>query len=211
MPRRPHRPNSSATADPGSTAMRIAATLFAAPCSRLPCRRRRRRSADFASHRGQGRPGRDCPPAAGGRHLITAADLQRGDVAHRTPVAAPGHDLAAARRCGLARRVLLRPAAGAQPAGAGRRRRRLRLRRRLRPPAAASPPAGPPPPPQPADHHQQSGAAGRHQRQRQRGAAADGNGPGPIAQQQVAGTGPGGALNLVTGGGNIIQRSPGTR
>jgi hypothetical protein len=37
------------------------------------------------------------------------------------------------------------------------------------------------------------------------------NGPGPIAQQQVAGTGPGGALNLVTGGGNIIQRSPGTR
>ena len=37
------------------------------------------------------------------------------------------------------------------------------------------------------------------------------NGPGPIAQQQIAGTGPGGALNLVTGGGNIIQRSPGTR
>jgi hypothetical protein len=37
------------------------------------------------------------------------------------------------------------------------------------------------------------------------------NGSGPIAQQQVAGTGPGGALNLVTGGGNIIQRSPTTR
>jgi hypothetical protein len=37
------------------------------------------------------------------------------------------------------------------------------------------------------------------------------NGPGPIAQQQVAGTGPGGALNLVTGGGNIIQRAPATR
>jgi hypothetical protein len=36
-------------------------------------------------------------------------------------------------------------------------------------------------------------------------------GSGPIAQQQIAGTGPGGALNLVTGGGNIIQRSPGTR
>jgi hypothetical protein len=35
-------------------------------------------------------------------------------------------------------------------------------------------------------------------------------GSGPIAQQQVAGAGPGGALNLVTGGGNIIQRSPTT-
>jgi hypothetical protein len=35
-------------------------------------------------------------------------------------------------------------------------------------------------------------------------------GSGPIAQQQVAGSGPGGALNLVTGGGNIIQRAPGT-
>ena len=36
-------------------------------------------------------------------------------------------------------------------------------------------------------------------------------GSGPIAQQQVAGTGPGGALNLVTGSGNIVQRAPGTR
>ena len=36
-------------------------------------------------------------------------------------------------------------------------------------------------------------------------------GPGPIAQQQMAGTGPGGALNLVTGSGNIVQRAPGTR
>jgi hypothetical protein len=36
-------------------------------------------------------------------------------------------------------------------------------------------------------------------------------GPGPIAQQQVATTGGasgGGALNLVTGGGNIVQRAP---
>jgi hypothetical protein len=36
-------------------------------------------------------------------------------------------------------------------------------------------------------------------------------GSGPIAQQQVAGTGPGGALNLVTGSGNIVQRAPATR
>jgi hypothetical protein len=41
------------------------------------------------------------------------------------------------------------------------------------------------------------------------------NGPGPIAQQQIAtvpglGSG-GGAVNLVTGGGNILQRSPGGR
>ena len=36
-------------------------------------------------------------------------------------------------------------------------------------------------------------------------------GSGPIAQQQVVGTGPGGALNLVTGSGNIVQRAPGTR
>ena len=35
--------------------------------------------------------------------------------------------------------------------------------------------------------------------------------PGPIAQQQLTGTGPGGALNLVTGSGNIVQRVPGTR
>jgi hypothetical protein len=40
------------------------------------------------------------------------------------------------------------------------------------------------------------------------------NGSGPIAQQQVAtvptgGSRGGGALNLVTGGGNIIQRAPG--
>ena len=35
--------------------------------------------------------------------------------------------------------------------------------------------------------------------------------PGPIAQQQLTGTGPGGALNLVTGGGNILQRVPGAR
>ena len=38
------------------------------------------------------------------------------------------------------------------------------------------------------------------------------SGPGPIAQQQVATTGGaaagGGALNLVTGGGNIVQRAP---
>jgi hypothetical protein len=36
-------------------------------------------------------------------------------------------------------------------------------------------------------------------------------GPGPVAQQQVATTGGGnggGALNLVTGGGNIVQRAP---
>jgi hypothetical protein len=36
-------------------------------------------------------------------------------------------------------------------------------------------------------------------------------GAGPIAQQQVAGASPGGALNLVTGTGNILQRTPGTR
>ena len=36
-------------------------------------------------------------------------------------------------------------------------------------------------------------------------------GSGPIAQQQLIGTGPGGALNLVTGSGNIVQRAPGTR
>jgi hypothetical protein len=36
-------------------------------------------------------------------------------------------------------------------------------------------------------------------------------GPGPIAQQQLAGTSPGGALNLVTGNGNIVQRAPGSR
>ena len=37
------------------------------------------------------------------------------------------------------------------------------------------------------------------------------SGPGPIAQQQVAtpGGAGGGALNLVSGGGNIIQRAPG--
>jgi hypothetical protein len=39
------------------------------------------------------------------------------------------------------------------------------------------------------------------------------NGPGPIAQQQIAtsatGSRSGGALNLVTGAGNIIQRAPG--
>jgi len=37
------------------------------------------------------------------------------------------------------------------------------------------------------------------------------SGPGPIAQQQIAntsGAGQGGALNLVTGGGNIVQRAP---
>jgi hypothetical protein len=35
-------------------------------------------------------------------------------------------------------------------------------------------------------------------------------GPGPVAQQQVVTTGGngGGALNLVTGGGNIVQRAP---
>jgi len=42
------------------------------------------------------------------------------------------------------------------------------------------------------------------------------NGSGPIAQQQVAtmpgaASAGGGALNLVTGSGNIIQRAPGGR
>jgi hypothetical protein len=34
---------------------------------------------------------------------------------------------------------------------------------------------------------------------------------GPVAQQQIAGPGQAGALNLVTGAGNILQRSPATR
>jgi hypothetical protein len=36
-------------------------------------------------------------------------------------------------------------------------------------------------------------------------------GSGPIAQQQLAGTGPGGARNLVTGSGNIVQSAPAAR
>ena len=81
---------------------------------------------------GEGRPGRAGPPAAqpaGPDHRGRSAGR---DVAHRPPGAAPEHDLAAARRSGPARRLLVRPAPRRQPparAVVRRQRRRLRSRR----------------------------------------------------------------------------------